>query len=208
MKYYPAYLDLKDKKAVVVGGGSVAERKVRLLIHAGASVTLISPEITENLGRLAEKGQISHVRRSYRKGDLKGAFVVIAGTSSAGINTKIAQDAAHLVNVIDVPSEGNFIVPSVVRRGPLTIAISTEGVSPAVSKAIRKEVEHRYGREFAGYLRFLETVRTKALKDIGNAKKRQIFLKSLASEERLSTLREKGFSVVKKDILSHLHRLS
>jgi precorrin-2 dehydrogenase/sirohydrochlorin ferrochelatase len=208
VKYYPAFLDLKDKKAVVVGGGSVAERKVRLLIQAGASVTLISPDITENLSRLAEKGQVSHVRRNYRKGDLKGAFIVIAGTSSSTINTKVAQDAAHLVNVIDAPSEGNFIVPSVVRRSPLTIAISTEGVSPAVSKAIRKEVEHQYGREFASYLKFLEAVRAKALKHIINAKKREGFLKSLASEERLSTLRGKGFKAVKKDILSYLDSLS
>lgn len=204
MKYYPAFLDVKNKKAVVVGGGTVSERKVRLLIRAGANVTLISPDITDNLRTLTKKGLLEHIARNYKKGDLKDAYIVIAGTSSAVTNTKVAQEADHLVNVIDIPYEGNYIVPSIVKRGPLTIAISTEGASPAISKAIRKEIEGYYGREFARYLRFVEMVRKKAMKKIKNDKKREQFLKSLASERLLDTLRSKGFSTVQKEILSSL----
>lgn len=208
MKYYPAFLDLKDKKAVVAGGGKVAERKVRLLIVAGASVKLISPDITNNLNKLAEKGLLKHVKRSFRKGDTKGAFIVIAGTSSLELNAKIAKEAQHLVNVVDMPSEGNYIVPSVVKRGPLTIAISTEGASPALSKAIRKELENYYGREFARYLGLTELLRKEAMKTISDSKKRRRFLKSLASEELLTMLRSKGFSAVKKILLSSLNNFS
>jgi precorrin-2 dehydrogenase/sirohydrochlorin ferrochelatase len=208
VKYYPAFLNLHNKKAVVVGGGRVAERKVRLLISAGASVTLISPDMTSVLKKLAEKKSLKHLKRNYRKGDLKGAFIVIAGTSSPEVNRQIAQEAGQLVNVIDLPSEGNYIVPSVVKSGPLTIAISTEGASPALSKAIRKEIAGHYGREFASYLRFVEVVRKKALKKITNDKKREKFLKSLASEELLNTLRNKGFRNAQKRILASLDNIS
>jgi precorrin-2 dehydrogenase/sirohydrochlorin ferrochelatase len=204
VKYYPAFINLKDKKAVVVGGGKVAERKVRLLINAGASVRLVSPNITGNIKNLVEKGLIEHTGRNYRHGDLTGAFIVIAATSNTTLNTRIAQEARHLVNVIDVPSEGNYIVPSVVKRGPLTIAISTEGASPAVSKAIRMEIEGLYGKEFALYLKFVERVRKKAIKEITNSKDREKFLKTLASEAVFNSLRNKGYSSTYKSILSSL----
>jgi len=204
VKYYPAFLDLQSKKAVVVGGGRVAERKVRLLIRAGADVKIVSPAITAALSRLKEQGLLKHVRRNYREGDLKNAFVVIAATSSPETNTKIAHDSEYLVNVVDPPSEGNFIVPSSVKRGPLTLAISTEGASPAVSKAIRKEIEAHYDREFALYLRFVEKVRKQAIGKITDRKKREKFLKSLASEEAFRILRHKGFSAIAEKVLSAL----
>lgn len=207
MKYYPAFLNLKDKKAVVVGGGKVAERKARSLINAGAALKVISPDITENLRKLKEKGLIKHIKRNYKRGDLKDAFIVVAGTSSAEINLKIAQEAPHLVNVIDAPSEGNFIVPSLVRRGPLTIAISTEGASPAISKAVRKEIERLYGREFVLYLKFVELIRKEAREKITNNKKREKFLKSLASEELFNAVRNKGFRDTYKKIVSSLNSL-
>lgn len=207
MKYYPAFINLKDKKAVVVGGGKVAERKVRLLINAGASVKLVSPDITGNIRKLAEKGLLSHIKRNYKASDLQGAFIVIAATSSEELNTRIARDAGYLVNVVDMPSEGNYIVPSIVKRGPLTIAISTEGTSPAVSKAVRKEIESHYSREFALYLRFAETVRKRVMKKITHAGKREKFLQSLASDELINTLREKGFTKAKNKVLSYLNSI-
>ncbi len=205
MKYFPVFLNLNAKKAVVIGGGKVAERKVLALIKAGAFVKVISPNITKTLERLRKKGLLIHLKRHYRKGDLKDAFIVIAGTSSAQTNTKIAQDARHLrdesqrlLNVIDTPSEGNFIAPSIVKRGPLTIAISTEGCSPAVSKTIRKEIEKCYGTEFAHYLRFVGLMRKKAIKEIKDDKKREEFLKGLASEKIFNALRRKGTSSLSK----------
>ncbi len=208
MKFYPAFLDLKDKKAVIIGGGKVAERKVRLLINTGASVKLISPDITNNLRKLAEKGLLEHIKRNYRDGDLNDTFIVIAATSSTVLNTRIAREASHLVNVIDMPSEGNFIVPSVVKRGPLTIAISTEGASPAVSKAIRKEIEELYGKEFALYLKFVETIRKQAMKKIIDSREREKFLQSLASEDIFKSLRERGFSRLSQKIYASLNNKS
>ena len=205
MKYYPAFLNLKDKKAVVAGGGKVAERKARSLVNAGAAVKVISPDITENLRKLKKKGLIKHIKRNYREGDLEDAFIVVAGTSSVEINAKIAREAPHLVNVIDLPSTGNYIVPSMVRRGPLAIAISTEGASPAISKAVRKEIERLYGREFALYLRFVDLIRKEAREKITNCKKREKFLKSLASEELFAAVRDRGFRAAYKKIVSSLN---
>lgn len=205
MNYYPAFINLKDKKAVVVGGGRVAERKARLLVRAGARVTLVSPDITGNIRKLAEKGLLSHIKRNFRNRDLNGAFIVIAATSSEVLNTRIAHEARHLVNVVDMPSEGNFIVPSVVTRGPLTIAVSTGGSSPAVSKAIRKEIESQYGTEFAHYLKFAEALRKIAMKKIPHARKREMFLQSLASDELMDTLRKEGFRKAQKKVLANLN---
>ena len=208
MKYYPAFIDLRNKSAVVIGGGSVAERKVRSLVEAGANVRVISPEITTGLARLRDRGMLKHTKRKYIKGDLKKAFIVIAGTSSPLINKKIANEASCLVNVIDVPSEGNFIVPSLVRQGALTIAISTEGASPAISKTIRKEIEGLYGKEYGRYLRFVEKVRQKTLTHTKDSRKRKKILNFLASEEILDHLRKKGFKETAAEISDYLEKQS
>ena len=207
MKYYPAFLDLNSRKAVVVGGGRVAERKVRSLMKAGAAVKVVSPDITAGLEKLSDQGKIVHKKKRYEKGDLRGAFIVIAAPSSAEVNAKIANEAENLINVIDIPADGNFIVPSLVRRGNLTVAISTGGASPAVSKAIRKEIEEKYDAEFARYLRFVEAIRKEAVKKIKDPKNREKFLKSLASGEMLAILRKKGFSAVSGEVLKVLDKI-
>ena len=208
MRYYPAFLNLKNKKAVVVGGGKVAERKVRLLVKACANVKVISPDITKPLEKLRDKGNIKHANRNYVKRDLKNAYIVIAATSSAEINTKIAGESENLVNVVNTPSEGNYIVPSVVTRGPLTIAISTEGTSPAVSKTIRKEVEKHYSKEFTNYMRFLEVMREKAVAEITDNNKRRKFLKSLASEKLIYIVRNQGFGAASEIISNRFNRVT
>jgi len=208
VKYYPDFMDRKNKSAVVIGGGSVAERKVRSLVEAGANVRVISPEITIGLAKLRDRGILKHTKRTYIKGDLKKAFIVIAGTSSPLVNKKISDEAVCLVNVIDVPSEGNFIVPSLIRQGALTIAISTEGASPAISKAIRKEIEYLYGKEYGRYLRFVEKVRQKTLTDIKDSRERKKILNFLASEEMLDHLRKKGFKETAAEISTYLAKQS
>lgn len=205
MKYYPLFLNLKGKKAVVVGGGRVAGRKTQTLLKTGARVTIISPTLTLNLQKLEDKKKVVHIKRPYKKGDIKDAFLVVAATSSIRTNSQVARDARSLINVIDTPSEGNFIAPSIVRRGPLTIAISTEGISPALSKGVRKELEKLYGREFTRYLKFVETVRERAMRKIPDNKKREKFLKSLASEKIFNTLRKEGFPAVSKKIQTLLN---
>jgi precorrin-2 dehydrogenase/sirohydrochlorin ferrochelatase len=196
--YYPAFLNLKGKRTIVVGGGKVAERKILALLKAGANITVISPDITKRIEQEKRKGRIKHTPRQYRKGDNKKALLVIAATDSQYINKKVSEEAPCLINVVDCPSLCNFIVPSVIKRGPLTIAVSTSGISPALSKLIRKELEKLYGPEFVGYLSLLEKIRGKAMEEIRDKKKRTEFFKSLASEEMIRMLREKGFKEVEK----------
>ncbi|MEW6002976.1 MAG: bifunctional precorrin-2 dehydrogenase/sirohydrochlorin ferrochelatase, partial [Nitrospirota bacterium] len=133
----------------------MAERRIFSLIKAGADITVISPEITKGIEREKLKGKLKHIPRHYKKGDLKKVFLVISATDSLTINKEVSRDAPSLLNVVDSPDLCNFIVPSVFKRGPLTIAISTSGVSPALSRSIRRELERLYGTEFTRYLKSL-----------------------------------------------------
>ncbi len=178
--YYPAFLNLKGKKCIVIGGGKVAERKAASLLRSGAELTVISPELTARLKKEKAKKRINHVARKYQKGDLKNAFLVIAATASHEINKRASVDAPALINVVDTPGLCNFIVPSVVRRGPLTIAISTSGVSPAIAKKIRKELEKLYGSRVTKHLNALKKMRTKVLSEVNDKEKRERLLKKLA----------------------------
>ena len=208
MNYYPAFLNLQGKKVVVVGGGKVAERKVLTLLRAGAVVTVISPLLTKRLQKEKEAGHMHHLSRAYRKGDLKDSFMVIAATDSPEINTRVAADAPGLLNVVDVPSECNFIAPSVVERGPLVFAISTGGTSPAFAKAVRKEIEKSYGKVFSDYLGFVKTLRSRAMQEITDKPAREKFLKGLASGDILEALRTKGLDAVKKAVIARFSKLA
>jgi precorrin-2 dehydrogenase/sirohydrochlorin ferrochelatase len=208
VNYYPAFLNISGKKVVVVGGGTIAERKIFALMKAGAVVTVISPTITKRLFREKEKNTIRHIARMYRKGDLKGSFLVIAATDTPSVNSKVAREAPSPVNVVDVPKECSFIAPSVVRRGPLTIAISTGGKSPAFARTLRRELEVTYGPEVGGYLTFVGAMREQALAAICDRKKRERFLKGLASEHVLHLLRTKGLVQVKKTAKEQLLKLT
>ncbi len=180
--YYPIFLNLNKKKCVIIGGGKVAERKCSSLIKTGAEITLISPEITKKLENYCKKGLIRHKRREYMSSDLNRVFLVIAATDSSEINKRVFGDATRLnglINVVDNPSLCTFIVPSLIRRGDLTIAISTGGASPAVAKAIRKELELLYGPEIALYLKRLKEIRLKAMKEIPDKKARERFLNGI-----------------------------
>lgn len=193
--YYPVFLNLRGKKAVVVGGGKVAERKILALLKAGADLTVISPHVTEKIEKERMRGNLRHFKRRYRKGDLDNAFLVVAATDSIIINEQISRETACLVNVVDTPRLCSFVVPSTVNRGSLIIAISSGGVSPALSKSIRRELEKEFGPEFAQYLKALRKIRSEALEMITDARRRGRFLKSLASPKILRMLREKGLKV-------------
>lgn len=208
MNCYPVFLNLEGKKVVVVGGGSVATRKVNILLKSGANITVISPSITKSLKTLKQKGAIKHTNRTYKKNDLKAAFLVIAATSSLEENIKIAMDAKSLINVVDMPSHGNFIVPSIINRGPLTIAVSTSGISPAMAKAIRRELEKLYCTEFSRYLIFLKKIRTKALKEIKDKEVRAQFLKDLVSNRIFKRLRRGDHMAIKNEIIAKLKSCS
>ncbi len=208
MNYYPTFLNLEGKKAVVIGGGKVAERKVLTLIRAGAEVTVVSPALTKRLLKEKEAKRIRHISRVYRKGDLEDSFLAIAATDSPEVNTKVAGDAPGLLNVVDVPGECNFIVPSVVRRGPLVFAISTGGTSPALAKTIRKEIEKAYGTVFSDYLGFVKALRGRAMREIPDKQAREKFLKGLASGDVLDALRTKGLDAVKQAVMNRFLKLT
>lgn len=199
--YYPAFINLCGKNCVVVGGGKVAERKVASLLSTGADVTVISPVLTDTIEKHKKRGRIRHIKRDYKKGDLKNAFLVIAATSDERVNSKVSGDAPFLVNVVDRPELANFIVPSVVSRGPMTIAISTSGASPAMAKAVRKELELLYNKDFGQFLAFLKQLRKKAVRDIPDNKKRERLLKEVASKEIFGILRKNGFKAAREEVI-------
>src|SRR5258705_2316614 len=128
--YYPIYVNLRGQPCVVVGGGKIAEGKVEGLLTAGAKVTVVSPELTSHLHDLVKQNQITYIARVYQTGDLTGAFMVICATDQVEINHKVWQEASanrQLVNVVDDTPRSNFIAPAILRKGDLTIAISTSG---------------------------------------------------------------------------------
>ncbi len=202
--YYPAFINLCGKNCIVIGGGKVAERKIASLLNAGSEVTVISPDLTNTLERHKKNGRIKHIKRNYKKGDLKNAFLVIAATSDEKINKMVSKDAPFLVNVVDRPELANFIVPSVVSRGPMTIAISTSGASPAMARAVRKELELLYNKDFGRFITFLGQLRKKVMRDIPANRERERFLKEVASKEILSILRKNGFKAAKNKILGKI----
>jgi precorrin-2 dehydrogenase/sirohydrochlorin ferrochelatase len=175
-----------------VGGGAVAERKVLALLRAGAKVTVVSPTLTVGLTRKVRSGELVHRARGYRKGDLRGVFLVIAATSDEAVNRRVHGEAPCLVNIVDRPEYGNFIVPSSLRRGPLTLAVSTSGRSPALARSIRQELEALYGEEFRSLLRCLEVVRREVKERVKSPTERSRLLKEIASPEILSVLRTEG----------------
>ena len=140
-QYYPAYLNITGRRTVVIGGGEVAERKTVQLVASGANVTLVSPDATPELERLASEGRVRWIRRAYAPGDLAGAWLAIAATDDPGLHRSIHAEAERektLLNVVDVTELCGFIAPSVVQRGPVTMAISTGGASPALARKLRE----------------------------------------------------------------------
>ncbi len=146
---YPIFLDLSGRRCVVVGGGEVAGRKARKLLQARARVVVISPEIRPELESVASEIH----RRPYREGDLEGAYLAFAATDSREVNAAVAREAKERgipVNVADRPSDGDFALPSTLRRGGLQVAVSTGGASPTLARRIKDELEGIFGPEWAG----------------------------------------------------------
>lgn len=177
MKSYPIFLvNLRHQRCLVVGGGAVAERKARSLLQAGARVTVISPALTIGLQRLVQEGDLEWVTRGYQQGDLAEAFLVIGATDDADANERVWREAAErgvLVNIVDDPARCNFIVPSLVRRGDLCIAISTGGNSPALAKRLRERLEAEFGAEYAAFVALLGDLREKVKEKYPEAKERR-----------------------------------
>jgi len=168
MRYYPISLDIKNRNCLVVGGGSVGTRKVMMLLECGAVVSVVSIEATEKLQELSVNGQIGLERRPFKTSDLHGKFLVMGATDNSGINRHIyaeAQRLGVLCNIADQPEACDFILPAIVNRGDLTIAISTSGKSPAFAKKLRKDLEKEFGTEYADFLKLMGEIRKKLLNE-------------------------------------------
>lgn len=161
--YYPVFLDLRGKRVLVVGGGMVAQRKVAGLMQTEATIVVVAPKVCDEVLAWASQGLITLAKRCFCPEDLHETFVVFVATNNTEVNKKVfalAQQRSVLVNVVDDPAHCNFIVPSVMKRGLLQLAVSTGGAAPALAKRLRHQLEDEYPREWQDYVSLLAQVRT------------------------------------------------
>jgi precorrin-2 dehydrogenase/sirohydrochlorin ferrochelatase len=199
VKYYPVFWDIKDKKCIVVGGGDVALRKVRRLRDCGAKVLVVSPQLTPELIAMKAEDVIEHVFDQYDVRYLEGAVLVIGATDDEKTNTAISWDARERgipVNIVDDPQKCDFILPSVVERGDLTVAIGTGGKSPALARYLREELEIKYGVEYEILLNILGRLRPQ-IKKSGVGK---VWVDSLIACGILDFIRTQDWEKVKKTL--------
>lgn len=165
--YYPAFLNIKNKRCVVFGGGTIAEGKIAKLQDAGAKITVISPQVTDDILTAVYQGHLDWQAREYQVGDLQGAFLGIATTNVSSVNEAIFQEAENsgiLINVVDYPEQCSFIAPSIVNRGPVTVAISTGGASPALARKLREELTANAVLGWADLAEIMSSVRREVKK--------------------------------------------
>ncbi len=168
MRLYPIFLRLSGKKCVVVGGGKVASRKVTRLLDAGADVTVVAPEVSPEISDLASRNSLRWVKREYATQDVEGAFLVFAATDSPELNRRIAGEAREAGAMVNVASgaAGDFVLPAVIHRGDLVVAIGTGGASPEVARRLRIMLEEEIGPEYAQWLEMMAELREE-LKPLG-----------------------------------------
>lgn len=163
MPYYPVFLDLAGKPTLVIGGGNVAEGKVRGLLAAEASLTVIAPELTPELRALAEAGRFQYIEREYRDGDVEGYTVCFVATDDGAVNAAVAAECRRrgiMVNAADDPVNCDFILPSVVRQGDVVLAASTGGASPALARRLREELTAFLAEDYAPLAELLAAIRS------------------------------------------------
>jgi precorrin-2 dehydrogenase / sirohydrochlorin ferrochelatase len=184
--FYIACLKLAGRRCLVVGGGEIGLEKVEGLLACDATVRVVSPDAVAPLRALADEGSIEWERRDYEPADLEGSFMVIACTDNTEINIRVYEDAerrAMLVNIVDVPPLCNFILPAIVRTGPLAIAISTAGASPALAKRMKREIAELFGDEYARLAIMLNDARGWAKGTLPTYQDRKVFFESIVNGE-------------------------
>ncbi|ACM19662.1 precorrin-2 dehydrogenase and sirohydrochlorin ferrochelatase, putative [Geotalea daltonii FRC-32] len=202
MSFFPINLNMAGRMVTVVGGGKIAERKTCKLLEAGALITMIAPDLSDKLAKLSEGGSIKHLPRNFKKGDLDGAFLAIAATSDRYANLAVADEAKNrgiLVDVCDDPELSSFIMPAMMTRGDLVIAVSTGGKSPAMAKKIREQLEASFGPEYEQTLKLLGILREKLLTAKGNSAYNKALLSQLAAHDLPRMIKERRY-----DQLDHL----
>lgn len=182
--YYPLFLDLSGSCCVVIGGGPVAERKVRALLTCGANVRVVSPSACKGLRTLGEMKKIKLKVRAYQPADLEGASLAFAATNDEATNKRVSRDAKDKripVNVADSPDLCDFIVPAVVRRDPILVAISTSGMLPMLARRLRQEIERQLPKDLARYVTKVGRLRKLLIERVGDRKTRQKILKEIGN---------------------------
>lgn len=186
MEYFPIFLDLQDRRCLVIGGGVVGERKAEALLQAGAEVTIISPQLTDRLSVWAEEHKIVHIGRKYRSGDLVGFALIFVATDDSTISEVVQKEGRARgiwVNAADDPTHCDFILPSILRRGELVIAVATGGLSPALSRSIREELEQYLTEDYGVLLQIVAEVR-ETLKRSSRRPSGEVWGKALDGEFR------------------------
>jgi precorrin-2 dehydrogenase/sirohydrochlorin ferrochelatase len=207
MRYYPIFLDLRGQRCLVVGGGKVAERKVRALLRAGAAVHVISPDLTPRLALLAAKTKLGFTPRAYKKGDLgslaarRGGpsadaplrpLLVFAATDDSETQQSVEEEARAIgapVNAADDRHHSTFLVPASFAQGDLLVAISTSGASPALARKLRRQLQVTLGREYRGYLRFMRGARKQVMKSVPTPEGRARVFRQLSGAAVVDWLR-------------------
>ena len=190
--YYPICVDVRGRRCVVVGGGAVAERKVRTLLDYGARVRVISPTLRAGLKQLVRARRVTWAPRRYRHCDVQDARLVYGATDDPATNRAVFRDARRhrvLVNIVDQPRLSSFIAPAQVRRGHLVLAVSTGGTSPTLAKRIRRQLERQFGREYASLTRLMERLRPLVRRRVTQPARRAAIFKQVTSGDVLPLLR-------------------
>ena len=207
MPYYPIFLDLDSQKIIVVGGGEVAERKIRNLLTYGCQIYIVSPHLTPHLKQLIAKKKIHHIPYESLGKLMDDAFMIIAATDDPEVNSQIASQAKErglLVNAVDQPGDCNFIMPSVVKQGDLQIAISTAGKSPALAKKIRKEMEIMFGPEYDSLIALLGLLRIELLSRGKPPSKNKVIFQELVDSSLLELIKKGDWNGVRATLRSIL----
>ena len=212
MRYYPVNLDIKGRKCVVVGGGGVGTRKVKTLLKCGATVTVVAEAASDELKKMAEGAEIELRERAYRAGDLAGAFMVIGATDDESLNARISQDAEAsqmLCNIADRPEVCNFILPAIVEKGDLILAVSTCGQSPAFAKKLRKDLEKQFGDEYTVFLTLMGAIRKRLLAEAHAPEEHKPIFEKLIHSRIVDDIRDKnaaGVDSALREILGEGYR--
>lgn len=201
MRYYPIHLDIQNRDCLVVGGGSVATRKVTNLLKCGARVTVVSPAMSERLQHLADNNTLVLESRPYRASDLAGKFLVIGATDDESLNRQISSDAEQrsiLCNIADRPEVCNFILPSIVQREDLVITISTSGQSPAMAKNLRQMLQAQFGEEHGEFLKLMGAIRRKLLSEAHEPEAHKPLFEQLIDSDLMAMIRQRRTEDINK----------
>ena len=203
LKYYPICFDITNKRCIVVGGGEVAERKVKRLLDFGARVAVIGKKLTPRLKTMKKEGRIDHIDAEYDKAFINDAFLVIGATDRDDINANISRDGREKripVNIVDDPEKCDFILPSLLEQGDLLIAVSTGGKSPALAKKLREDLEKLYGPEYQTLLKVMGSLREKLVTKGHSSDENKPLFEAVVHSDILQHIKDKNWKKVKKII--------